>query len=113
MKFVLISRHTGGREIPEHEREKNVKDMGEWLGLLHAEIAMPTRGGRSVTARKVGEYEGDVGGVIIFEAPDLDQALALVKQSPGLKYGFTHDVFPEISLDQAATQEVKHSGSKR
>ncbi len=112
MKFVLISRHTGGQEIPEHEREQNLKDMGVWLALLHAEIAMPTRGGKSVNANKTGEYEGDVGGVIIFEAPNLDQALALVKKSPGLKYGFTHDVFPEIALEQAAKQEVKHSSPK-
>ncbi len=109
MKFVLISRHSGDREIPESEREQNMKEMGEWLGLLHAEIAMPTRGGKSVTAKKVGDYEGDVGGVIIFEAPNFEQALTLAKKSPGLKYGFTHDVFPEISLDQAARQEVKHS----
>ncbi len=108
MKFVLISRHTGGQEIPEDEREHNLREMGEWLALLHAETAMPTRGGKSVTAKKVVGYEGDVGGVIIFEAHNLDQALALVKKSPGLKYGFTHDVFPEISLDQASTQEVKH-----
>jgi len=109
MKFVLISRHTGGREIPENEREQNGKDMGEWVALLNAEIAMPTRGGKSVTATKVGDYNGDVGGVIIFEAQSFDQALALAKKSPGLKYGFTHDVFPEVSLDQAAKQTVKNS----
>ena len=109
MKFVLISRHTEGREIPENEKEQNVKDMGEWLALLHAEIAMPTRRGKSVTAKEVEEYEGDVGGVIIFEAQNLDQALTLAKKSPGLKYGFTHDVFPEIPLDQAAREKVKNS----
>ena len=107
MKFILISRHTDGQEIPKNEREQNLRDMGEWLALLHAEIAMPTRGGKSVTAKKVGDYEGDIGGVIIFEAHNLDQALVLVKQSPGLKYGFTHDVFPEVSLDEAAKEEVK------
>ncbi len=106
MKFVLISRHTGGQDIPENEREQNLKDMGEWIALLKPEIAMPTRGGKSVTAKDVGEYEGDIGGVIIFEAQDFDQALALAKRSPGLKYGFTHDVFPEISLNQAATKKV-------
>ena len=111
MKFILISRHTDGREIPEQEREQNLKDMGEWIALLRAEIAMPTRGGKSVTAKKVVDYDGDVGGVIIFEAHDLDQALALAKKSPGLKYGFTHDVFPEISLDQAA--EDKGKGLRR
>ncbi len=108
MKFVLISRHSGGREIPESEREQNMKEMGEWLGLLHAEIAMPTRGGKSVTAKKIGDYKGDVGGVIIFEARNFDEALALARKSPGLKYGFTHDVFPEMSIDQASTETVKN-----
>ncbi len=109
MKFILISRHTDGQEIPENERERNVRDMSEWIALLNAEIAMPTRGGKSVTAKKVGEYEGDVGGVIIFEAENLDHALALAKKSPGLKYGFTHDVFPEIPLEQASKEKVKNS----
>ena len=109
MKFILISRHTDGQEIPEKEREQNLRDMGEWLALLHAEVAMPTRGGKSVTAKKVSDYGGDIGGVIIFEARNLDQALVLAKQSPGLKYGFTHDVFPEVSLDEAAKEEVKHA----
>ncbi len=109
MKFILVSRHTGGREIPENEREQNLKDMGEWIALLNAEVAMPTRGGKSVTANTVGDYEGDIGGVIIFEARTFDQALVLVKQSPGLKYGFTHDVFPEIPLEEAAKETVKHA----
>ncbi len=109
MKFILISRHTDGRDIPEQEREQNVKAMGEWIALLRAEIAIPTRGGKSVTAMNVVDYEGDVGGVIVFEAQNLDQALALARKSPGLKYGFTHDVFPEMSLDHAAKEEVKKS----
>ena len=34
MRFVLVSRHTDGRDIPENERDRNLKDMGEWLALL-------------------------------------------------------------------------------
>jgi len=102
MKFILISRHTDGADIPEKERARNLKDMGEWLALLKPEVAMPVRGGASVTAGNTESYQGDIGGVIIFQADDLDQALALARKSPGLKYGFTHEVFPEISLAQAA-----------
>jgi hypothetical protein len=43
-----------------------------------------------------------VGGVIVYEAYNIDQAVSLAQKSPGLKYGFTHEVFPEISLNQAA-----------
>jgi hypothetical protein len=104
MKFILISRHTGGSEIPESEKDQNLKDMMNWMGLLKAEIAMPIRGGKSVTAKKVEEYDGDAGGIIIFQAENIDKAIELAKKSPGLKYGFTHEVFPEISMEAAVNK---------
>ncbi len=109
MKFILISRHTNGAAIPASEREQNLKDMGEWLALLRPEFAMPIRGGTSVTAGMSEDYGGDVGGVLVYEAASLEQAVALARKSPGLKYGFTHDVFPEISRIQAAEANVKAS----
>lgn len=109
MKFILISRHTNGAEVPESERERNLKDLSEWVALLKPEVVMPIRGGTSVTAKAIVDYEGDIGGVFVFEAGDLDQAVALAKKSPGLKYGFTHEVLPEISLSQAAQTNVKGS----
>ncbi len=102
MKFILLSRHTGGSSVPESEVAQNLKEMGEWISLLKATLAMPIRGGKTVSAKNVKDYEGDLGGLLIFEAENLDQAVALTKKSPGLKYGFTHEVFPEISLDEAA-----------
>lgn len=104
MKFILISRHTNGTDIPGNEREQNLKDMGEWISLLNPALAMPIRGGTSVTANGVDDYRGDLGGVIVYEADNMDHAVSLAKKSPGLKYGFTHAVFPEISLDQAARE---------
>jgi hypothetical protein len=102
MKFILISRHTNGAEIPVNERESNLKELGEWVALLKPAFAMPIRGGSSVTAKSVADYSGDVGGVIVFEADNIHEAVSLAQQSPGLKYGFTHEVFPEISLTEAA-----------
>jgi hypothetical protein len=102
MKFILISRHTGGREIPDNEAEQNLKDMGAWVGLLKNCTAMPIRNGKSITSAKVEDYFGDVGGVIVFDAENLEQAIMLAQKSPGLKYGFTHDVFPEISMESAS-----------
>jgi hypothetical protein len=102
MKFVLLSRHTGGSSIPENEVAQNLRDMGEWISLMKATVAMPIRGGKTVSAKDVKDYVGDLGGLLIFEADDFDQAIELTKKSPGLKYGFTHEVFPEISLDEAA-----------
>jgi hypothetical protein len=107
MKFILISRHTNGADIPETDREQNLKEMGAWVALLKPSAALPIRGGKTVTATKVDDYRGDVGGVLVFEAENLDQAVSLAKRSPGLKFGFTHEVLPEISLEQAAQEKVK------
>ncbi len=106
MRFVLISRHTDGATVPENEKERNLKDMTEWVTVLKAELAMPIRGGKSVTATKVDEYRGDIGGLIVFEADSLDRAVALARRSPGLKFGFTHEVLPEVSMEQASKEEV-------
>lgn len=106
MKFILISRHTNGAEIPESEREQNMREMGEWISLLKPTLALPIRGGAVVTANSVQQYSGDVGGAIVYDADDLDHAVELAKRSPGLKHGFTHEVFPEISLSQAAHEKV-------
>ena len=105
MKFILLSRHTDGSSVPKSEAAQNMKDMGEWIFLLRATVAMPIRGGKIVSANNVTDYVGDLGGLLIFEADNLDQAVALAKKSPGLKYGFAHDVFPEVSLDDAAKME--------
>jgi hypothetical protein len=104
MKFILISRHTNGADIPVNEREQNLKDIGEWIALLNPALAMPIRGGTSVTGNGVDDYRGDVGGVIVYEADTIDEAVSLAQKSPGLRYGFTHEVFPEISLNQAAQE---------
>ncbi len=106
MKFILISRHTNGAEIPENEREQNLTEMGEWIALLKPTLAMPIRGGTIVTSNSVEQYSGDIGGAIAYEADSLDHAVALAKKSPGLKHGFTHEVFPEISLVQAACENI-------
>ncbi len=106
MRFVLISRHTNGADIPEEERAQNLKDMREWIALLNPAMAMPTRGGKVATAGKVEEYKGDIGGVIVFDADSLELAVALARKSPGLKFGFTHEVLPVISMEQAARQKT-------
>jgi hypothetical protein len=106
MKFILISRHTNGAAIPENEREQNLQEMGEWIALLKPTLAMPIRGGTTVTANSIEQYRGDIGGVIVYEADSLDHAVALAKRSPGLKHGFAHEIFPEISVSQAAQEKV-------
>ena len=62
--------------------------------------------GLSLLQIVLNKYSGDIGGAIVYEADSLDHAVALAKRSPGLKHGFTHEVFPEISLSQAAHEKV-------
>lgn len=97
MKFLLLSRHTGGREVPENESEQNVKDLMEWWSLLKASTALPVSGGKSVTSESTEEYKGEVEGMLVFEAESLDQAVEMAQKSPGLKYGWTHDVLQEMT----------------
>jgi hypothetical protein len=98
MKFLLLSRHTGSREVPENEREQNVQDLMEWWSLLKASTALPLSGGKSVTSEGTEEYQGEVEGMLVFEAASLDQAVEMAKKSPGLKYGWTHDVLQEMTM---------------
>lgn len=107
MRFVLISRHTNGADIPENERAQNLRDMVAWIALLEHAVAMPTRGGKVATAAGIEDYRGDIGGVIVFEADSLEHAVALARRSPGLKFGFTHEVLPVISMEQAAAQKTR------
>ena len=98
MKFLLLSRHTGGREVSENEREQNGKDLMEWWSLLKASTALPVSGGKSVTSESTEEYKGEVEGMLVFEAESIDQAVEMAKKSPGLKYGWTHDVLKEMTM---------------
>ncbi|MEP6951334.1 MAG: YciI family protein [Ginsengibacter sp.] len=98
MKFLLISRHTGGQEVPGKERAQNFKDLTEWIQLLNASAALPVNGGKSVTSESICDYEGIIKGALIFEAESIDDAVAKAKKSPGLKYGWTHDVLKEMAI---------------
>ena len=98
MKFLLISRHTGGKEVPGSEKEQNFKDLNEWIKLLNASAALPVKGGKSVTSESICDYEGIIEGALIFEAESIDDAVAKAKKSPGLKYGWTHDVLKELTM---------------
>ena len=109
MKFILISRHTNGAEIPETERERNMAEMGEWIALLKPTLAMPLRGGTVLNSAGIERYRGDIGGALVYEADNLEHAVALAQRSPGLKHGFTHEVLPEVSLDQASHETVSGS----
>jgi hypothetical protein len=98
MKFLLISRHTGGQEVPENEKEQNFKELNEWINLLNASAALPVNGGKSVSSESICNYEGIIKGALIFEAGSIDEAVAKAKKSPGLKYGWTHNVLKEMAM---------------
>ncbi|HSW96501.1 MAG TPA: hypothetical protein VLF89_01615 [Candidatus Saccharimonadales bacterium] len=97
MKFLLLSHHTG-REVPENEKEENIKAWGEWIKLLGTNTALPVHGGKTITSESSQDYSGDVGGALIFEAASFEEAVEKAKKSPGLKYGWTHDILQEMSM---------------
>ncbi len=97
MKFLLLSHHIG-RDIPENEKLENGMAMEEWFKLLQPIAALPINGGKTISSGTVGDYQGDIGGTLIFEAESMQEAVDKAKQSPGLKYGWTHDVLEEMKM---------------
>ena len=79
MKFLLISRHTGGKEVHDNEKEQNIKELNEWIKLLNASAALPVNGGKSVTSESICDYEGIIKGALIYEAESIDDAVAKEK----------------------------------
>lgn len=98
MKFSLISNHSGGIEVPENEKETHMKAFVEWLQMIKPSVALPLHGGVSITSKAVEEYRGGVSGVLVFEADSLEEAVEKTQKSPGLKYGWTHDVLKEMPM---------------
>ena len=98
MKFALISNHAGGKEIPQNEKETHLKEFGEWLTMMHPIVALPLHSGVTITAEVTESYTGGISGVLIFETTSLDEAVEKVKKSPGLKYGWTHEVLLEMPM---------------
>ena len=98
MKYLLISRHTGGREVPENEKEAHLKAFGEWLQYVNPITAIPVHGGVTVTSKGTQEYRENIAGALIFEADSLEEAIAKTQKSPGLKYGWSHDVLNEMPM---------------
>lgn len=97
MKFLLLSHHTG-REVPENEKEENFKAWSEWIKLLNTNAVLPVEGGKTITSESVEGYQGNIGGALFFEAESLEEAIEKAKKSPGLKYGWTHDVMQEMLI---------------
>jgi hypothetical protein len=109
MKFLLLSRHTGGREVPENEREQNVKDLMEWWSLLKASTALPVSGGKSVTLESTEEYKGEVEGLLVFEA----ESLALPVLSSQITFFAKAGLYTKIGLSLIFRAKLRQIGQGR
>ena len=90
MKFILVSHR--GADVPEDQREGNLKAWLDRMGMLNAELTVQVGGGKTVSSTGVRDYKGDVGGASILEAESLEEAVEIAKRSPGLPHGWTFDV---------------------
>lgn len=102
MKTILMSRHTGSKVPTKEEGEQLMKEPGTWLASLRNPIASPIGGGKTVTSNMIFYYVGDIGGVIVFDADNLDEATAPAQKSHGLEFGWTQAVFPEVAMEEAS-----------
>ena len=84
--------------MPEDEKGAHMAAFGEWLQMIKPIAALPVHDGVTVTGTSVGPYRGGVAGALIFEADSIEEAIAKTQKSPGLKYGWTHDVLKEMTI---------------
>jgi len=74
MKFLLISSHAGGAEVPESEKDAHMKAFLEWLQMINPSAALRVHGGATVTAKSVEDYRGSVAGALVFEKDPSNRA---------------------------------------
>lgn len=100
MKFLVI--YNQGN-VPSDKKEENVAQLWEWIDGLKASGAEGSRfivndihEGMSVSKDGVGSYSGKTFGISVIEAASMEDALAVTKDWPELKYGGRLDILPEL-----------------
>ena len=98
MKYMFVYR---GGDVPEDQADRNIRELWAWLDRLKEqgyETARFAGCGRSVVSQgAVDDYAGDVFGMSIVEAENLEQAVALTADWPELQYGGRIEIFESLS----------------
>lgn len=88
------------------EYDDHLRDNGHWAGgegLQPAETALTVRWKNGKVATTDGPYaetKEQLGGILILEARDMNQAVQLMTQHPALKFGSIFEVRPVADMSE-------------
>lgn len=123
--YLLLFRGTNWHKGLSPEEIQKV--MSQWMAWFHGlEAEGKLKGGlplmdegklisgangRSVVDGPFAESKEAIGGYFLISVADLDEAVAIGRQCPGLKYGATVEVRP-VAGECAAMQAVREAESE-
>jgi hypothetical protein len=112
MKFICLGYYDKGRfdSLPESERNSMFDQCFEYDDRLRAnghwvsgEALQPVETARTLSSQNgkviaidgpYAETKEQIGGILVLEAQDLEQAVELIGQHPALKFGSIFEIRP-------------------
>ena len=133
MKFICLGYYDKDAHEAMTEDERNamfdtcftyddhLRAEGHWGG---GEAIQPQESARTVhwkngkaviTDGPFAEAREQIGGILILEAQDMNQAVELIAQHPALKYGSIFDIRPTADLNEvfAASEQRRRQNAAR
>jgi hypothetical protein len=108
-QFLFLLHQPGGGTPPPEQLQKIMAQFDQWMDHMKARGAvLGTNGlgpqgrvlrgprGASFTDGPYAEGKEIVGGYVLIEAADFEQAVELARECPGLGYGLALEVRPVI-----------------
>jgi hypothetical protein len=93
-------------------RDRGIYLGGEALQPVQTATTIRQQDGRNVTTDgPFAETKEALGGFYLVEARDLDEALELAAQCPGVRYGAAIEVRPVVDFSQAGAGEAVGAAS--
>jgi hypothetical protein len=132
MKYICFGYYDKGKFDGMTEAERNamfdrcleyddhLRANGHWAGgeALQAETAVTLswkNGKAEPTDGPYAETKEQLGGILILEAQDLNQAVQLMAQHPAVKYGNIFEIRPTADMDEImkASEERRRKDTSR
>ncbi|MBZ5555597.1 MAG: YciI family protein [Acidobacteriia bacterium] len=127
MKYICLGYYDPGKVENLSESERNTMfdecfsyddelrrnghfAAGEALGPPHTAMTVYGKNGKvAVTDGPYAETKEQLGGILVLEARDLNQAIQLMSQHPAVKYGSSFEIRPSADM----TEMMKESEQRR
>jgi len=93
--FMLVYR-SGPIPLTPEQLQENREAWMNWNQSLKETYGIRTSRGKVVGQDGVSEYTGNLRGASMIEAESLEDAVAIAKRSPTIRYGGTVEVLEEF-----------------